>query len=170
MATMVLLRLVHILSGIFWAGSAIFTAFFLMPALRDAGTGAGPIMAGLERRRLMTWLPVSALLTMMSGLAMIWIISNGQIGLYARSGPGRIFTMAGGLAILAFMIALVTVRPTMVKAGKLAMQLPSLTDDATRSRLNSELVVLRRRGAMMSAAVTALLLVAAAGMAVARYL
>lgn len=52
------LRLVHVLGGVFWLGSGLFTAFFLMPALATAGPAAGPLMGALQRRKLFTVLPI----------------------------------------------------------------------------------------------------------------
>ena len=66
---LVVLRLVHILGGIFWLGSGLFTTFFLIPALGRAGpAAAGPVMGALQQRRLFTVLPVVALLTILSGV------------------------------------------------------------------------------------------------------
>src|SRR5688500_5509174 len=68
-AELIVLRLIHIVGGVFWVGSALFTAFFLMPTLMQAGpSAAGPVMGGLQQRKLMVWLPVVAVLVMLSGL------------------------------------------------------------------------------------------------------
>ena len=45
---MVALRIVHILAGVFWAGSAIFLALILQPRLRTLGPEIqGKVMAAL---------------------------------------------------------------------------------------------------------------------------
>ena len=41
-AEILVLRLVHVLGGMFWVGSGLFSTFFLLPAL----AGAGPAAAG----------------------------------------------------------------------------------------------------------------------------
>ena len=51
-AEMLILRVVHVLGGIFWVGSALFMAFMLMPALASAGPAAGAVMGAMQRRRL----------------------------------------------------------------------------------------------------------------------
>jgi hypothetical protein len=38
---------VHVLSGVFWGGAAIFAGLFLMPSLMKAGPAAGPVMGNL---------------------------------------------------------------------------------------------------------------------------
>jgi hypothetical protein len=61
-AELITLRLVHILCGIFWVGSGLFTSLFLLPALAGSRSAMGPVMAGLQRRRLFTVLPTVGLL------------------------------------------------------------------------------------------------------------
>ena len=48
---MVWLRLIHILAGIFWVGSAVFTAVILVPAARAAGAEGGHFMERLMQQR-----------------------------------------------------------------------------------------------------------------------
>ena len=52
-----LLRVLHIVGGAFWVGTAVFIAAFLGPSLRAAGPAAGPIMSYLTQvRRLPIWM------------------------------------------------------------------------------------------------------------------
>ena len=59
-AEFLILRLIHILGGIFWVGSMVFTTFFLAPVIRSSPAMAGQVMAGLQKRRLFVALPVVA--------------------------------------------------------------------------------------------------------------
>jgi len=44
-------RLIHIVSGVFWVGGAIFIAMFLLPTLRSVGPAGGPVMSYLVQVR-----------------------------------------------------------------------------------------------------------------------
>lgn len=44
-AELLILRIVHVLSGTFWVGSMLFTMIFLFPSLQEAGPAAGSVMA-----------------------------------------------------------------------------------------------------------------------------
>src|SRR5688500_17721761 len=102
MAELIVLRLVHILGAILWLGSGLFTTFFLLPAMTKAGPAvAGPVMAGLQQRRLPTILPIVALLTMLSGIRLMMIVSAGSPQWFA-SPMGRTFSISGALAIVSF--------------------------------------------------------------------
>jgi hypothetical protein len=166
----VVLRLVHILGGIFWVGSGLFTSLFLLPALASAGPAAGQVMTGLQRRRLFTALPVVALLTILSGLRLMWVTSAGFSSAYFASATGRSFAASGAAAIVAFVLSLLVARPAAVRAATLGAELAAAPGGVPRATLAAELEAARRRGSAASAAAVVLLVIGAAGMAVARYL
>jgi uncharacterized membrane protein len=165
---LLILRLVHILGGIFWVGSALFMTFFLVPALSASGPSAGQIFAALQERRLTTFLFAAGLLTVFSGLRLLWIMSAGSAA-YLVTASGRGFAAAGAAAVLAMLIGIFVGRPTGRRAGQLGSALATAPAEQ-RSRLAQELAALRRTSAIASSAVAALLVIAASGMAVARYL
>ncbi len=163
------LRLVHILCAVFWVGTTMFTTFFLLPALGSAGPAAGAVMAGLQRRRFMVVLPVTAVLTILSGLRLLDIASSHFQGAYFRSATGMAFATSAALALIAFVIGMSTVRPAAARAGALGARMATATD-AERATLAGELDRARRRASSWGLGVVLLLILAAAGMAVARYL
>ena len=165
---LILLRLVHVLGGMFWVGSGLFSTFFLMPALAGSGSAMGTVMAGLQRRRLYPVLPTVAIVTIASGLRLMWIASAGFDATYFASASGRAFATAGASATLAWLVSAFVVRPTMQRSAALGAALAD-ADDAERAELGRQLGVLRRRGQMGVTATTWLLVLGAAGMAVARY-
>lgn len=170
LAEIIVLRLLHIIGGVFWVGTALFNTFYLVPALTAAGPAAGQIMASLQQRKLFTVLPLVAVVTMLTGLRLIWIASSGFEGSYFESATGSALAAGGLAAIVAFVIGLAVVRPAMMRAGQLTMQLQGVTEPAQRDPIVAQMAILRRRGAKGNAGVTLLLLLAAAAMAVARYL
>ena len=48
---LILMRLVHIVGGVFWAGTAMFTVVFLIPAVRALGPAGGPVMQEIAEKR-----------------------------------------------------------------------------------------------------------------------
>jgi uncharacterized membrane protein len=169
-AELLVLRLVHILGGIFWVGSLIFTSFFLMPALGSSPAVAGEVMAGLQKRRLFTLLPIVALLTILSGIRLLWIVSVGFSEAYLSTSTGRTFSASAAAAIIAFLLSLLVSRPSFLRVGRLNATLATTTDQGARQRISGEMQRLRRRVSVANAIVATLLLLTAAGMAIARYL
>lgn len=156
----IVLRLVHIVSGATWVGMVALATFFVAPALSDAGPEGGKVMAALQKRGLLTVMPVVALLTLISGFWLFARFSGGQPGVM-RSPTGMAFAFGGLSALLAFVIGLVYVRPAMAKAAALAQDPKGDKAEAAR---------IRDRGNAVSVWVARLLFLALGAMAVARYI
>jgi uncharacterized membrane protein len=169
-AELLVLRLIHIFGGIFWVGSMFFTTFFLAPAIRSSPSVAGQVMAGLQKRRLFTLLPIVALLTMASGLRLLSLASAGFAGAYFSTPPGRTFAVSATAAILAFLLSVLVSRPGFVRVGRLGASVATAPDDGARQRITTEMQQLTRRVAIANGFVVVLLVLAAAGMAIARYM
>lgn len=164
---LIALRLIHVLGGVFWVGSALFMTFFLVPAMQKAGGAtAGQIMAGLQQRRMMVITPIVAILTILSGLRMWWIVGGGMH--YFQHRSGHALAISGILAILAFIIGMAVARPAGIRIGQLARSMVS--DQGSKQLVADEIARLQRRATVSGYVVVTLLLLAAAGMAVARYL
>lgn len=166
---LVLLRLVHVLGGIAWAGSALFLTVFLGPALAASGANAGPVMAQLKARRLVAFMPTVALLTILSGLRLMWILSGGFSMGYFTTPHGLAFGVAGATAIIGFFFAMLVLRPTQERMAQLAQAMVKAAEEQ-RATIASELALMRRRNELASMASLVMLVIGAGGMAVARYL
>jgi uncharacterized membrane protein len=165
----ILLRIIHIVGGVFWVGATIFTAAFLLPALRDAGPDGAKVMEGVARRKFMEIMPVVAILTMLSGVWMFYRASGGFNAAYFGSRAGMGYSTGGALAIIAFLIGLTIVRPSMVKATELAKSAAQASPEE-KARIMSAAGPLRARANRAGNFVATLLVLAAVAMAVARYL
>ena len=167
---LVTLRLVHIVLGVFWAGTMFFFVLFLEPSLRSLGPDGGKVMIKLFERGYMKVLPIVAILTVLSGLWMMWIVSSGFEPAWMGSRLGMALSTGGTLAIVAVIIGIVVVRPAGVRIWAIAREMPSVTDEGVRNTLTAEMGKLRARTVGSSRIIFALLIGAVALMAVARYL
>lgn len=162
------LRLVHVFGGIFWVGSALFTTFFLIPALsKVGGSTAGQVMSGLQQRRLYIVLPTVAVLTILSGLRLWWIASGGSMH-WLQHRAGHMYAVSGALAIVAFFLSVLVSRPAAMRMATLARSTSS--DETSRKLIADEIAKLQRRATFSGNIAVGLLVLSAAGMAVARYL
>lgn len=167
---LLLLRLAHVVGGALWVGMAVFTTVFLVPAIEEVGPDGGKVMAALQRRGIMTVLPVLALVTLVSGFWLYWRASAGQAAAFARSGPGIAFGVGGAASLLAYGIGITVLRPSMMRAASLMAGMSPGTTEAERAARMDEARRLRARGAAAGRLVAGLLLLALMTMAVARYL
>jgi uncharacterized membrane protein len=168
-AEMLVLRLIHIISGIIWLGSGVFTAFLLVPALSKSPAVMGQVMAGLERRRMFPVLLSVATLTILSGIRLLWVDSAGFEAAYFARGTGRTFAISALAAIVAYVLSFRVSRHAAVRATAVAASLAASAQAVERERLSAELNRLRRRSAIATTVAAGFGLLAASGMAIARY-
>src|SRR5262245_14118648 len=165
---MLVLRFLHIIWGVFWAGGSRFGARFLMPSLKAAGPAAGPVLAELGKRRLPASMMGAALVNIASGIWLMTIVSGGAPGVWMRSGMGRTIGIGAGLAILAVVLGVTIGVPANVKMGRIAAAAqkrggpPTPEEAAVLGRLQA-------RSSLFALVASALLFLAASAMAVARY-
>ena len=164
------LRLIHILCGVYWAGTVFFFVTFLEPTIRSLGPDGGKVMLRLFERGYMKLLPMIAVVTVLSGLWLLWIQSSGFDPNYMRSSIGMSLSTGGGLAILALIIGITVMRPAGERVFAIAKQLPELRDESQKKTLMAEMESVRARLGMAGRIVFMLLVGAVALMAVARYI
>jgi uncharacterized membrane protein len=163
------LRLVHILGGVFWVGSVMFATLLLAPTLQAVGPGAGPVMNQLVKvRKMPLVMMISSALTIVSGVWLLIIDSAGQPGVWMRSGTGMTFGFGGVLAILGFVIGMAVNAPASKRLAVLGAAAGARGGPPTAE----EQAEIRRVQGRMSAAskiVMVLLVLATGAMAIARY-
>ena len=169
-ALMIGLRLIHILLGVFWAGTIFFFGLFLEPTVRAAGPDGAKVMLGLKQRRYFDVMPVVALLTILSGLWLYWRVSGGFNVMWVASRMGTSITTGAAAAIAAFVVGVFVLRRTVLQVFALMPVAQQLPEGPQRAAAMEQIQRLRRRLTVSGRWVAALLAVAVGGMAVARYL
>lgn len=167
---MIVLRLVHILAGVFWVGATLLVAGFLFPTLRSVGPEGGRFMQQLmQRRRLPVYLAASTALTLLSGLVMYGRIVAATNGAWASSRPGLVFGLGGLTAILAAILGGVVAAPLGRRLAKLGQNVQAVAGPPSAEQ-SAELGRLQARLGLTMRAVATLLAIAVTAMAIARYL
>ena len=167
---MVTLRLLHIVLGVFWAGTLIFVATYLVPSVREVGPDGVKVMGAIVRRRFLDVMPAVAAVTIVSGLWLYWLLSGGFNLNWVMSPMGLALGIGGVLAIIAFTIGVIVMRPATLHAGAIARQMGSAPEGPERDSMQQQVKQLRMRSATAGRAVAVLLFLTTALMAVARYL
>lgn len=164
----VILRLVHIIGGVFWAGSSFVFAGFIEPTARRGGPEGGRFV-----QRLATQTPyslvlgVAALLTTLAGAWLFWLDSGRLNPAWLGTGTGLALTLGGAAGIGAAMIGFaVQFRST----SRLKALAGEITGGAPSASQAQELNLLQGRLRAGGRWLAALLAVAVVAMASARYL
>ena len=163
------LRLIHILAGVFWAGTSFFFVSFLQPAAQRAGPEGNKFMQVLGASRLSPVLSVLALLNVLSGLIMYWRNSGGLQAAWITSGMGLGFTVGALAGLVALGFGLIVARPANVRMGALGKEIQAAGGPPTPAQMAE----IQRLSATLSTGsfwTVVCLLIALIGMSVARYL
>jgi hypothetical protein len=166
---LILLRLTHVLFGVFWAGTAMFNAIFLIPAVRALGPAGGHVMQEIAaKRKLPVYFLVAGILTVLSGLALYWHDSAGFSNHeFMRSAGGVTFGIGGLFALTAVLIGIFVVTPAAMRAAKLGAAIAAGGKPTPEQA--AEMQRLQVRLGMMAMLAAGLLTITTICMAVARY-
>jgi hypothetical protein len=165
---LILLRLIHVLFGVFWAGSMFFMVSFLLPTAREAGPAGAPFMRRFARSGFTNAAAGSAVLTVLSGLGLFWMLTKGNTGFIMGSGRGITLSIGALAAIVALIYGLVVQRPVGTRMATLAAEVDAAGGVPNEAQM-AEMPGLQARLVRGLRIIAVLLLIAVACMAMARY-
>jgi hypothetical protein len=162
------LRILHIVCGTFWTGSALLIAGFVQPTVRGLGPEGGRFM---ERFSVKSGFPIAmtgaGFITLVTGFYLLWAGSGG----FAAGWPANTFDLLialGGLAgIIAFVLGIGVNAPTAARLGRLAGEVAARGGPPSAEQ-QQQIATLQRRLHQGGRTSAGLLLLATALMAAAR--
>ncbi len=161
----IVLRLIHILSGVFWVGSSLFLSIFLTPALAANPESAPKYMSYLiTKAKLSTRVSGAAILTVLAGGWLYWIDSAGGTSSWTRSGPGTGFA-AGAFFALIGLVTGMLVGIHSSRVGTTAAQIQGKPTDEQMQRIKNS----QKQLSIVGPISTVALILALVCMATARY-
>lgn len=124
---LVLLRLIHICTGAFWAGGTIYVALFVLPAVKALGPDGGKFMGQLTKtRKLPVFMNVVSSLNIITGLRLLMILTdNFKNSAWFSTHYGICISIGMVAALGAFSIGFFSSRPTANKVNAIAASIAS---------------------------------------------
>lgn len=166
---LIVLRIIHIVAGVCWVGGAIVYTLFLEPAAKATAPGSGQFMQHfISRRHYPVFMGISSLLTVLAGGLLYWHTSGGLNLSWITSGPGSVYTIGSGVAIVVYFFGLLMLKPRAERLGGLGREIganggaPTPAQAAELQKLSHEMTLLGRVD-------LGLLAIALLAMATARY-
>jgi hypothetical protein len=162
---LILLRLVHIVAGTFWAGSALMLGLIILPQMRKSGAGSE---RALPMAQLSQAMGIASLLTIVAGSLLYWFVSRFSWA-WITSSAGIGFTLGSLTGIVAFLIGYFSTGATADKIAALGAQMqaaggpPQPEQVAEMARLQAKIASSSKWGTILTT--TSLIF-----MSVARYL
>lgn len=166
--TMIVLRLLHIGVGVFWAGAILFVGLFLEPSIRAAGPAGGQVMQQMQARRYGVIMPLAALIAILTGFELLRRDFPGGPSAWVATGGGTVFVIGGSAALLTLIIGFTVTLPTIKRMQQLAGQLAAQGSQPDPA-LAEQVVALRKRFTMLARFGVLLVSITVVCMAIARY-
>lgn len=98
-----LLRIVHIVAGVFWVGGTLIMTFFVAPTIGAIGEAGQKFMGHLMNNlKFSQRMSVAAGLTAVAGILLYWHDSSGFTSAWMHSGAGVGFGIGSFFGIIGF--------------------------------------------------------------------
>jgi uncharacterized membrane protein len=165
----IILRLLHIGFGVFWAGSAISFAFFIGPAVKASGPEGIKFMQQLGKSKYPIIIMIAALITIISGILLIEKLSGGFQSAWFTTDYSRIITTGGTLAIIAFIIGFTVNRPAAARINAISNDIAKAGGPPSSEQVQ-QLTKMRKRLAVGTNYITVLLVLTIIAMSIFRYI
>ena len=107
----IVLRLIHIIGGVFWVGTALLFYFFITPSIRASAETGQKFVGYLMKTHLGEVHGLSAILTVLAGAGLYWIDSGGFTSGWMTSGPGLGFGIGGIFGFLGVISGILNALP-----------------------------------------------------------
>lgn len=141
---MLILRILHVGFGIFWAGSVFYFTLFLIPALKSSGPEGMKFMQALGKTGYPTFLMIASVTSITAGILLIAKISGGFRPEWFSSLYAQIVTSGGVIAIIAFLIGISMNRPAAARIGRISETIAKQGTPPTPAQM-AELGKMRQR-------------------------
>jgi uncharacterized membrane protein len=115
---LIVLRLVHVVASVCWAGGGFIFFLFVEPTAKSlAPMGMQFVQHMAGRRRFNMFMVINSTLTVLTGALLLWQDASGQWLAFVQTGPGLGFALGSLVGIVVYFVGMFGVGP---HAGRLA--------------------------------------------------
>ncbi len=160
-----LLRILHIVGGVFWVGGSLVTMFFVAPSVGATGEAGKQVMGHLiKNMKLSARLSAAAGMTVLAGVILYWIDSQGFSSSWTKSGAGIGFTIGAIFGLIGFVVGIMVGR-----MNKALAQLGAQIQGKPTAEQMTQLQTIQRQLSTYSKITGPALVLAVIFMSIARY-
>lgn len=166
-AYLLVFRILHITTGVAWAGSVFLFVVLVQPSAASVGPAAGPFMMELlGRRKLVAWLISLGGTTVAAGLFLYWRDWHeyGSLADFVSTGFGLSLTIGAAAAVAALAVGVLGTRPNVARA----LALMAAASEGLTPEEQAELERIQLRLKLLARTSFGLIVLAVLGMATAR--
>ncbi|HJW29537.1 MAG TPA: hypothetical protein VJ508_09850, partial [Saprospiraceae bacterium] len=164
-----ILRLIHILSAVFWGGGLLTLSMFILPSVNSSMPEAGKFMQRfLGAYHFPIYMTIAGSLTVLSGVLMYADLSRMFSMVWISSAHGLCLTVGGTAGIIAFLLGLLVNKPRADRMGRIGKEIMQAGGKPTEAQV-AEMTALRMAITSMTKNIAILILIAIIAMASAKY-
>ena len=165
---LILFRLLHIACGVFWAGSVFYFTFFIIPAVKKSGPAGTTFLQQLGRTGFPTVIVLTAVITIISGIMLLWKLSNHFERIWFTTLYAKILSVGMITSTIAFLVGFTVNRPASNRVNRISAAIDKSGAAPTTEQLN-ELMALRKKIFMGTQIIAVLLIITIISMSIFRY-
>jgi uncharacterized membrane protein len=142
----IVLRFVHVIASVCWAGGAFFIFLFVEPTAKAlAPSGMEFFQYMIAKRRASVFMVTTSTLTVISGALLFWQDASGQWLTWMKTGPGLGFTLGSLAGVVVYCVGMFGVNPRAKRIAELGAEIhaaggpPSPEQGAEMQKLDKEL-------------------------------
>jgi putative copper export protein len=169
MEYLILLRFIHIVSAIFWAGSIMLLAWYIGPSVKALGPDGGKFMQQLTKtNKYPVVMLIAGTLTNLGGILLIQQLSGGFQSSWFGTPHGIIISMGGTFSLIAFIIGLTVNLPTIKKMNVIGAAMAAAGGPPSAEQ-QQQLLTMRNKVFKMTNIMAGMVFLAAIAMSIVRY-
>ena len=149
MLTLLVLRFIHIVASVCWAGGGFIFFLFVEPTAKAlAPTGMQFVDHMVTKRRFSIFMVVSSTLTVLTGAVLIWQYASGNWLSYVKTGPGLGFALGSMVGVAVYLVGMLGVNPRAIRLSKIGQEIqaaggpPTPAQGAEMHKLDREMSAL----------------------------
>lgn len=163
------IRVVHVLLAALWLGSVGLMVLFVMPANRETGPAAAPLMGAIARRGLNGFMGAVGGVTVLTGIYLYWRFTGGFAPQLSATRSAMVFGTGGIAGILAVIISGAVVGRNAARMGALGGKAMAVPEGSERAGLMTQSAAARDRALAGARIVLVLQMIALGCMAIGHY-
>lgn len=143
---LIVLRFVHVVASVCWAGGAFVFFLFIEPTAKSlAPAGLQFVQHMVNKQRFSIFMSIASTLTVLSGALLLWQDASGQWLAWMKTGPGLGFTLGSVAGLVVYLVGMFGVRPRAERMAKIGREIqaaggpPTPAQGAELSKLDREM-------------------------------
>lgn len=122
-AYLLVLRFIHIVSSVCWAGGGFIFYLFVEPTAKALSPmGIQFVQHMTVKRRFSIFMVVSSTLTVLSGGLLVWQSASGRWLAWVQTGPGLGFALGSVVGVIVYFVGMFLVNPRAIRLAKIGKE------------------------------------------------